>query len=118
MFQSQLKHKTRLQKKKKKKKKKKKADGHASEDYFFRGGRKKQLIYCFFFFKKTKQYINLSRVILCTEVIEPCTLTFLCSYSRDFAQLWYQVFLSNINNYMVSSNYFYLIIIICLHTVI
>ena len=30
---------------------------------------------------------------------------------------WFQEFLSNTNNYMVSSNYFNLIIIICLHAV-
>ena len=30
----------------------------------------------------------------------------------------FQVFLSNTNNYMVSSNYFYLRIVICLHTVV
>ena len=28
--------------------------------------------------------------------------------------VWFQVFLSNANNYMVSSNYFYLVIVICL----
>ena len=32
--------------------------------------------------------------------------------------VWFQVFLSNTNDYMVSSNYFYLMIVICLHTVI
>ena len=32
--------------------------------------------------------------------------------------VWFQVFLSNINNYMVSCFYFYLIIVICLLTVI
>ena len=32
--------------------------------------------------------------------------------------IWIQVFLSNISNYIASSNYFCLIIIICFHTVI
>ena len=32
--------------------------------------------------------------------------------------IWYQVFLSNTNDYIVSRNYFYLVIIICLYTVI
>ena len=31
--------------------------------------------------------------------------------------LWFPPFLSNINNYILPSNYLYLIIIICLHTV-
>ena len=35
-----------------------------------------------------------------------------------YSIIWFQVFLSNTNNYMVSSNYFYLIIVICWHTVI
>ena len=32
--------------------------------------------------------------------------------------VWFQLFLCNINNYMSSSNYFYFIIVICLHIVI
>ena len=32
--------------------------------------------------------------------------------------VWFQVFLSNANNYMVSSNYVYFITVICLQTVI
>ena len=32
--------------------------------------------------------------------------------------VWFQVFLSNTNNYMVSSNYFYLMIVICLYPVV
>ena len=40
---------------------------------------------------------------------------FLCNTDNLYIAAWFQVFLSNSNNYMVSSNYFYLIIIICLH---
>ena len=32
--------------------------------------------------------------------------------------VWFQVFFSNINNHMVSRNYFYLVIVIYLHTII
>ena len=32
--------------------------------------------------------------------------------------MWFQIFIPNINNHMVSSNYFYLIIFICLYKVI
>ena len=58
----------------------------------------------------------------------------LCIVSKFFAQtyrlssipntnnlhtlVWFQAFPSNANNYMVSSNYVYLIIVICFHTVI
>ena len=35
-----------------------------------------------------------------------------------YTVVYIQVFLSNTNNDMASSNYFYLIIAICLHTVI
>ena len=41
--------------------------------------------------------------------------TFLCCCLHTV--VWFQVFLSNTNNYMVSSNYFYLMIVICLHAV-
>ena len=37
------------------------------------------------------------------------------SYTNNL-YIWFQVFLSNTDNYMVSSNYFYLIIAICLYT--
>ena len=60
--------------------------------------------------------------------------TFLCSFLRDFfctqlyhikysyliklnfIVIWFEVFLSNTNNHKVSSNYFYLMIVICLLT--
>ena len=43
---------------------------------------------------------------------------FLSNANNLHTVVWLQVFLSNSNNNMVSRNYFYLIIIICLFTVI
>ena len=36
----------------------------------------------------------------------------------DDDDIWFQVFVSNTNNYIVLDNHFYLIIVHCLHTVI
>ena len=65
--------------------------------------------------------INKSRVILYLKVRELDSL-----YNSGFhvvsleflhTVILFKTFLSNTNNYMVSSTYFYLIIVICLHTV-
>ena len=52
--------------------------------------------------------------------IEPFYLHFCVVISKEFLHsvVSFQVFLSNTNDSMVSSNYFYQVIIICLHTVI
>ena len=42
---------------------------------------------------------------------------FLSDTNNLYTTVWFQVFLYNTNKYMVSSNYFYLIIVFCLHTV-
>ena len=84
------------------------------------------------------QHVNPSRLILCLEVKEShslCVIIYIffvcgcfCTQSYSFlcvsnannlhTIVWFQVFLSNINNYLISSYYFSLIIVICLHTVI
>ena len=41
------------------------------------------------------------------------------SNTNNFLEnVWFQVFLSNANNYIFSRNYFYLIRVICLHSYI
>ena len=41
---------------------------------------------------------------------------FLSNTNNLHTVVWFQVSVSNTNNYTVASNYFYLIIVICLHT--
>ena len=43
---------------------------------------------------------------------------FLSNTNNLHTVVWFQVFLSDTNDYIVSSNYFYLIIVIYFHTVI
>ena len=43
---------------------------------------------------------------------------FLSNTNNLHTVVWFQVFLYNVDDHMVSSKYFYLIVDICLHTVI
>ena len=43
---------------------------------------------------------------------------FLSNTNNFHTVVWFQVFLFDTNNYIILSNYFYLLIVICLHTII
>ena len=69
-------------------------------------------------FKKLNRlyiYIYIFGVIFLYTVIQ--YQLFVSNTNNLYIFVWFQVFLFKTNDYMVSSNYFYLIIFICWHTV-
>ena len=74
-----------------------------------------------FYAKELKYSVRCSFSYRCF-LVGGCTQLYDIKYSYQIQIMltvrWFQVFLSNTNNYLVSSNYFYLIRVICFHTFI